>query len=171
MNVTHLLAFLLSYFDTSVTFLSIAHEIHSKLSRSHWIHLYQHSIIHCFYLDFFIWSCTVFNLDNIWSSEYHLSFNVHHHLHQYWWVWEVLYAILIESFLNMIAVALSWTSNADASCWLIDEDDRRFSLWQWFDTILVVCLLNLCMISWFWRFWRIVKFSSLLHRWCLVYVY
>ena len=54
MNVARLLAFLLSYFGTSVTFLSIAHEIRSKLSRSHRIHLYRHSIIHCLYLDLFI---------------------------------------------------------------------------------------------------------------------
>ncbi len=58
--------------------LNITYEIHSKLSLSHWIFLYWHSIIHCFYLDLFIWLCTVFNLNNIWSSIYHLSFNIHH---------------------------------------------------------------------------------------------
>ena len=54
----------------------------------------------------------------------------------------------------MIAVALSWTSNANASCWLINENDRRSSLWQWSDMILVVYLSNLCMILWFWHFWN-----------------
>ena len=57
--------------------LNIAYEIHSKLSLSHQIFLYQHSIIRRFYLDLFIWLCTVFNLDNVWSSIYHLSFSVH----------------------------------------------------------------------------------------------
>ncbi len=58
--------------------LNITYEIRSKLSLSHRIFLYQHSIIRCLYLDLFIWLCTVFNLDSIWSSIYHLSFNVHH---------------------------------------------------------------------------------------------
>ncbi len=36
----------------------------------------------------------------------------------------------------MIAVASSWTSNADALCLSINKDDRRFQLWQWFDEVL-----------------------------------
>ncbi len=57
--------------------LNIAYKIRSKLSLSHWISLYWHSIICHFYLDLFIWLCTVFNLNSIWSSIYCLSFNVH----------------------------------------------------------------------------------------------
>ncbi len=61
----------------SAVCLNITYEIHSKLSLSHRIFLYRHSIICCFYLDLFIWLCTIFNLDSVWSSIYHLSFNVH----------------------------------------------------------------------------------------------
>jgi len=60
----------------SAIYLNVAYEIHSKLSRSHWIFLYQHSINRRLYLDLFIWLCTAFNLDSIWSSVCHLSFNV-----------------------------------------------------------------------------------------------
>ena len=58
--------------------LNIAYEIHLKLFLSHWIFLYWHSIIHHLYLNLFIWLCTVFDLNSVWSSIYHLSFNVHH---------------------------------------------------------------------------------------------
>ncbi len=61
----------------SAVCLNIAYKIRSKLSLSHRISLYRHSIIHRFYLDSFIWLCTVFDLDSIWSSIYHLSFSVH----------------------------------------------------------------------------------------------
>ncbi len=47
---------------------------------------------------------------------------------------------------NKNVIALSWTSNAAASCLLIDEDDRRSQLWQWFNRILAVYLSNLYMI-------------------------
>ncbi len=47
---------------------------------------------------------------------------------------------------NKNVIALSWTSNAAASCLLINEDDRRSQLWQWFDKVLTVCLSNLYMI-------------------------
>ncbi len=71
----------------------------------------------------------------------------------------------------MIAVASSWTSNADASCWLINKDDRRYSLWQWFDKDLAVCFSNLCRVLLSWRFWKIVKLSHLSHKWRFIYVY
>ncbi len=75
-SFAHFLLIVISIF--SAICLNIAYEIHSKLSLSHWIFLYRHSIICCFYLNLFIWLCTVFDLDSIWSSIYHLFFNVHH---------------------------------------------------------------------------------------------
>ncbi len=47
---------------------------------------------------------------------------------------------------NKNIIALSWTLNAAASCLSINEDDRRFQLWQWFDKVLAVYLSNLYMI-------------------------
>ncbi len=74
-SFAHFLLIVISIF--SAICLNIAYEIRSKLSLSHWIFLYWHSIIRHLYLDLFIWLCTVFNLDSIWSSIYRLSFNVH----------------------------------------------------------------------------------------------
>ncbi len=61
-----------------------------------------------------------------------------------------------------------------AAVWLDSRHDfnnRRHSLWQWFDKNLAVCLSNLCRVLLFWRFWKIVKLSHLLHKWCFIYVY
>ncbi len=58
----------------------------------------------------------------------------------------ILTAVLIENHQNKDVIALSWTLSADASYLLINEDDRKFQLRQWFDRILAVYLLNLCMI-------------------------
>ncbi len=74
-SFAHFLLIVISIF--SAVCLNITYEIRSKLSLSHWIFLYRHNIIHHFYLDLFIWLCTVFNLNSIWSLIYHLSFNVH----------------------------------------------------------------------------------------------
>ncbi len=75
-SFAHFLLIVISIF--SAICLNIAYEIHSKLSLNYWNFLYWHSIIHHFYLDLFIWLCTVFDLNSIWSSIYHLSLNVHH---------------------------------------------------------------------------------------------
>ncbi len=66
-----------SQISASVICLNRTYEIWSRFLWSLWISLYQHSIIHCLDLILFIWLCIVFNLDSIWSSKYHLSFNVH----------------------------------------------------------------------------------------------
>ncbi len=58
----------------------------------------------------------------------------------------ILNAVLIKDYWDKNIIALNWTLNAVASCLLIDEDDRRFQLWQWFNKILAVCLLNSYMI-------------------------
>ncbi len=62
----------------SVICLNRAYEIRLWSLRSLRISLYQHSIIHCLDSILFIWSCIVFDLDSIWSSKCHLSFNAHH---------------------------------------------------------------------------------------------
>ncbi len=58
----------------------------------------------------------------------------------------ILNAVLIKDHQNKNIITLNWTSNAAASCLLINEDDKRFQLWQWFDEILAVCLSNSYMI-------------------------
>ncbi len=58
----------------------------------------------------------------------------------------ILNAVLIKDHQNKNIITLNWTSNAVASCLLINEDDKRFQLWQWFDEILTVCLSNSYMI-------------------------
>ncbi len=58
----------------------------------------------------------------------------------------ILNAVLIKSHWNKNVIALNWTSNAAASCLLINRDDRRFQLWQWFDKVLTVYLSNSYMI-------------------------
>ncbi len=83
----------------------------------------------------------------------------------------ILTAVFIKNCQNRNVIASSWTSSADASYLLINEDDRRFQLWQWFDRVLAVYLLNLCTVLLFWCFWRIIKLSHLLHKWRFIYVY
>ncbi len=58
----------------------------------------------------------------------------------------ILNAVLIRNYQDKNIIALNWTSNAAASFLSINEDDRRFQLWQWFDKILAVCLSNSYMI-------------------------
>ncbi len=58
----------------------------------------------------------------------------------------ILNAVLIKDHQDKNVIASNWTLNATASCLSIDEDDRRSQLWQWFDKILAVCLLNSNMI-------------------------
>ncbi len=58
----------------------------------------------------------------------------------------ILNAVLIKDHWDKNVIALNWTLNAAALCLLIDEDDRKSQLWQWFDKILAVCLLNSYMI-------------------------
>ena len=74
-SFAHFLLIVISIF--SAICLNIAYEIRSKLSLSYWIFLYRHSIIHHLYLNLFIWLCTVFDLDSVWNSIYHLSLNVY----------------------------------------------------------------------------------------------
>ncbi len=54
--------------------------------------------------------------------------------------------VLIRDHWNKNVIASNWTSNAAASCLSIDENDRRFQLWQWFDKVLAICLSNSYMI-------------------------
>ncbi len=58
----------------------------------------------------------------------------------------ILNAVLIRNHWNKNVIALNWTLNAAASCLLINEDDRKSQLWQWFNKILAVYLLNSYMI-------------------------
>jgi len=62
-SFAHFLLIVISIFNAIC--LNIAYEIRSKLSLSHWIFLYRHSIIRHFYLNLFIWLCTVFNLNSV----------------------------------------------------------------------------------------------------------
>ncbi len=52
----------------------------------------------------------------------------------------ILNAVLIKNHRDKNVIALNWTLNAAASCLSINEDDRRFQLWQWFDKVLAVYL-------------------------------
>ncbi len=58
----------------------------------------------------------------------------------------ILNAVLIKDHWDKNIITLNWTSNAAASCLLINENDRRFQLWQWFNKILAVYLSNSYMI-------------------------
>ncbi len=58
----------------------------------------------------------------------------------------ILNVVLIKDYWNKNIIALNWTLNAVTLCLSIVEDDRRFQLWQWFDKVLAVYLLNLCTI-------------------------
>jgi len=57
-----------------------------------------------------------------------------------------LNVVLIKNHWDKNVIALNWTLNAAALCLLINENDRRFQLWQWFDKVLAVYLSNSHMI-------------------------
>ncbi len=61
----------------------------------------------------------------------------------------------------LMIYVLNWVN--DLTSW--------YSLWQWFNKDLAVYLLNLCKVLLSWRFWKIIKLSHLLHKWCFIYVY
>ncbi len=58
----------------------------------------------------------------------------------------ILNTVLIRDHWDKNVITLNWTLNATASCLLINENDRKFQLWQWFNKVLAVYLSNSYMI-------------------------